>query len=471
MGSARPLVPGSCPGPKIGPLASGGAPRACSVQRVFSREMRESDNLPVDGSIAAMNATTQHRLMTWIAALLTTLLFGAAMGWFGVQRYYGTRLADAGFLQERLKAVAGDANPGESPEQAPVLVRIGTAELKSVHPTRRLVGRLMEVRKVTLQSEVTGKVIAMPVDEGTAVVAGETLIAQIDDVWARLAKDQIAAEMASIRAKLTFEETELEKYKQLFTKKVATESEVEQRQAMVDQYTADIEEAHARLNEAEERIARLMIYAPFDGTVVAKRAELGQLLVPGTPVVDIISRGRIDARLMVPESCIERIRVGDSLPIHVDPLDEEFTGEVVLLVPYGPTASRTFPVRISLDDQQGRLKAGMSVSTHVATADTVDGLVVPRDAVLVRPDTATVWVAIPAAAGEPMTAQPVPVTVTAQMRHEYAVTPETVEGEAILGDGSQVIVEGAERLVPGMKVRIAAFEVDDKIGPEASRQF
>lgn len=117
----------------------------------------------------------------------------------------------------------------------------------------------------------------------------------------------------------------------------------------------------------------------------------------------------------------------DSLPVYVDPLEEEFTGEVVLLVPYGPTASRTFPIRISLDDQQGRLKAGMSVATHVATADTVDGLVVPRDAVLVRPDTATVWVAIPGAAGEAMTVQPVPVTVAAQMRHEYAVIPETVE--------------------------------------------
>jgi len=97
--------------------------------------------------------------------------------------------------------------------------------------------------------------------------------------------------------------------------------------------------------------------------------------------------------------------------------------------------------------------------------------VVPRDAVLVRPDTATVWVAIPGAAGEAMTVQPVPVTVAAQMRHEYAVIPETVEGEAILGEGSLVIVEGAEQLVPGMAVRTASFDIDDKLDPEASRQF
>ncbi|MDY0170422.1 MAG: efflux RND transporter periplasmic adaptor subunit [Thermoguttaceae bacterium] len=418
-----------------------------------------------------MKATTQKRLITLIALLLTTLLAGTAAGWFGVRQYYSIRLSDAAFLQQQLKDLTGDNNPGNTEEQPAALVRIGTAERRMVHPTRKLVGRLIEVRKVTLQSEVTGKIIAMPIDEGTAVEAGETVIAQIDDVWARLAKERIAAEMASIRAKLTFEETELKKYQQLFEKKVATESELEQRQAAVDQFTADLAEAHARLNEAEERMARLVIRAPFDGTIVAKQAELGQLVVPGTPIVDIISRGRIDARLMVPESCVERVRVGDPLPIHVDPLGEEFAGEVALLVPYGPTASRTFPARVSLDDQQGRLKAGMSVSTHVATSDQVEGLVVPRDAVLVRPDMATVWVARPAPESEAMIVEPVPVTITARMRHEYAVASETVEGEALLAEGSLVIVEGAEQLIPGMAVRTAAFDIDDKIDSRAARQF
>ena len=424
-----------------------------------------------DGSIAAMNATTQHRLIIWTAALMTTLLLGGAAGWYGVRQYYGSRLSDPAFLQQQLKVVTGGSGSESSGEQAPVLVRVGKAERKLVHPTRRLVGRLTEVQKVTLQSEVTGKILAMPVDEGTAVVAGETVIARIDDVWTKLAKDRIAAEMASIRAKLSFEETELEKYKELFAKKVTTESEVDQRQATVDQYTADLSEAHARLNETEERMARLVIYAPFDGTVVAKRAELGQLVGPGTPMVDIISRGRIDARFLVPESSIERIRVGDSLPVYVDPLEEEFPGKVALLVPYGPTASRTFPVRVSLDDQQGRLKAGMSVATHVRTADKVEGLVVPRDAVLIRPDTATVWVALPTGDGKPMTVQPVPVDVTARMRHEYAVASQTIEGQALLGDGSLVVVEGAEQLVPGMAVRTVEFEIDGKIDPKAFQQF
>ncbi len=418
-----------------------------------------------------MKAATQKRVITLIAFLLTALLTGTAAGWFGVQRYYSARLSDPVFLQQQLKDLSGGANPDNPEAPALMLVRMGTAERRMVHPTRKLVGRLVEVRKVTLQSEVTGKVVAIPVDEGTSVEAGETVIAQIDEVWTRLGKERIAAEMASIRANLAFEETELQKYQQLFEKKVATASELQQRQATVDQLTADLAEARARFDEAEERMARVMIRAPFDGTVVAKQAELGQLVGPGTPIVDIISRGRIDARLMVPESCVERVRVGDHLPIFVDPLGEEFPGEVALLVPYGPTASRTFPMRVSLDDQDGRLKAGMSVSTHVATADRIEGLVVPRDAVLVRPDSATVWVAIPAAGDGSMTVEPVPVGITARMRHEYAVVPETLEGEALLAEGSHVVIEGAEKLVPGMAVLAATFEIDNKIDPRAARQF
>ncbi len=418
-----------------------------------------------------MNPTTQQRLITLIAALLTTLLAGTAAGWFAVQRYYSSRLSDAEYLEQRLQAVSGGGNSGNSDDRPPVFVRIGTAERRTVHPTRKLVGRLVEVRKVTLQSEVTGKILAMPVDEGSPVAADETVIARIDDVWTRIARQRISAEMASVRARLSFEQAELEKYEQLVAKKVATQSELEQRQAAVDQFTADLEEAAARLTETEEQLSRLVLRAPFDGTVVAKRAELGQLVGPGTPIVDIISRGRIDARLMVPESCIERIRLGESLPIHVDPLGEEFPGEVVLLVPYGPTASRTFPVRVSLDDLGGRLKAGMSVSTHVATADRVEGLVVPRDAVLIRPDTATVWVARPTAGDGPTTVEPVPVAVTARMRYEYAVAPETVEGEALLAEGALVVVEGAEQLLPGMAVRTAKFDIDDKIHPKDLRQY
>ena len=74
---------------------------------------------------------------------------------------------------------------------------VAAAQRKRFAPQREIIGRLVEVHKVTVASEVTGKIIAMPVEEGTQVVANETVLAKIDDVWSRLAKQRIQAQMES----------------------------------------------------------------------------------------------------------------------------------------------------------------------------------------------------------------------------------------------------------------------------------
>lgn len=192
--------------------------------------------------------------------------------------------------------------------------------------------------------------------------------------------------------------------------------------------------------------------------MVAKHAELGSHVTVGTPLVEIISSGQLDARLMVPESAVNLLEEGEHIAIRIDPLKEEVEGTVVSVTPYGPTASRTFPVRVRLDDQQGRLKVGMSVTASIPTGPERESLVVSRDAVLVRPDGATVWVAM--AGEQPATAevQPVPVTVSDRMRDQYAIEPETASGQQLLVDGATVVIEGLERLMPGQVVRIVTLE-------------
>jgi RND family efflux transporter MFP subunit len=212
------------------------------------------------------------------------------------------------------------------------------------------------------------------------------------------------------------------------------------------------------VKEETERITRSAILAPFDGTVIAKRAEVGGHVAPGTPIVDIVSRGQVDARLMVPESVVNLISVKQTLPVRIDPIGVELRGSVVSVTPYGPTASRTFPVRVRLDDQGERLKVGMSVTALVTTGPEREALVVSKDAVLVRPDGSTVWVAVPGQRGQTTEVQPVPVTVSDRMQDEYAVEAQTGKGQGLLRGGARVVVEGAERLTPGQQVRIIGLD-------------
>ena len=77
-----------------------------------------------------------------------------------------------------------------------MLVRVGTIERKAIVPVRTLVGDLIAVRTATIPTEVAGKVVELPVDEGTKVVGGKTLLARIDDTWTNLDEAKIASQIA-----------------------------------------------------------------------------------------------------------------------------------------------------------------------------------------------------------------------------------------------------------------------------------
>ena len=407
-------------------------------------------------------STSSQRQPVLIGSLgLTMLLLGGVLGGAIVWRGARKQLQDPEFLQlqlDRLGAEKGESGNGRPPGVDLAQVRVGVAERKSVRPQRPIIGRLVEVRKVTVASEVMGKIIDIPVEEGTPVVAGETVLARVDEVWCRLGLDRCQAQVASTEAKLKYELLELERHKELTDGGAISQSELESKQAAVDELRASLKQAEAAVEEGSERITRSLIFAPFDGTVIVKHAELGGHVSPGTPIVDIVSRGEVDARLMVPESVVNVIGVDQILTIRVDPLGEEVRGRVVAVTPYGPTASRTFPVRVRLDDQRGRLKVGMSVTAMIATGAEREALVVSKDAVLVRPDGSTVWVAVLQDEAEGAEVQPVPVTIGVRMAQHYTVEPQTDQGRKLLVPGAQVVVEGAERLMPGQQVRIVTLE-------------
>ena len=402
-----------------------------------------------------MNSSGQRQSVLMASLSLTALLVGGLTcglaAWRISQGQMHERMDDPSFLQGQLDRLQ-QAGEGDK-EPPPALVRLSVAERKRIQPQRPIIGRLVEVRKVTVASEVTGKVLELPVEEGTPVIGGETVLARVDDVWSQLAVKLNEAQKAALQAPLEFGTSELARYERLDDRNVTAKSELESRQATVSELEAKLAQTEVTLEEERERIRRSTILAPFDGTVVVKHVELGGHVSPGDPIVDVVSRGPIDARLMVPESAINLIRLEQVLPIRIDALGDEVEGEVISITPYGPTASRTFPVRVRLDDQEGRLKVGMSVTASIAVATEHEALVVSKDAVLVRPDGSTVWVALSQGEAETAEAQPVPVTITARMPKEYAVEPETSRGRELLTPGAQVIVEGAERLRPGAVVR------------------
>jgi multidrug efflux pump subunit AcrA (membrane-fusion protein) len=178
--------------------------------------------------------------------------------------------------------------------------------------------------------------------------------------------------------------------------------------------------------------------------------------------VDVVSRGRIDARIMVPEESLPLLEVGSQLDLVVDALGLELQGKVFSITAQGSVGSRTFPVRVELDDQGGKLLPGMGVSVFVPVMRESTELIVPRDAVLTKPDGSTIWVVKPPdesgagapSAVAPLVTVPVPVRVLSHTREAYAIVPERRVDEELVRPGVQVVIEGLERLIAGAAVRI-----------------
>ena len=332
-------------------------------------------------------------------------------------------------------------------------VRISEANNQSLSAIRSYVGRLQELKKVTLSPEVGGILKTLNVEEGDKVIAGETVIAEIDTYWNELELKKAINQISLLGVQLTFQEKELDRMERLMLRNAATESELDSLRSAVDELKLQLEAANLTKEEFEEKIKRSKIYAPFDGHVVSKHAEIGQLLSPGTNIVDIVSSGEFDAVILIGEAFINRIKLGDKIPLIVETTQDEIFGEVINIVPYGLVKSRTFPVRLRIKDPEEKLKVNMSLEAFVTVTDQHQGIVVSNDAVLESPEGYTIWVAV-SQDGDTAKVSSVSVKIDIKTPNQYLVMAETDLGKQLLVDGAKVVIEGAERLSENQMVRI-----------------
>ncbi|QDT05731.1 Multidrug resistance protein MdtA precursor [Rubripirellula lacrimiformis] len=404
--------------------------------------------------MAAASAMKQKFIVTLLSVSMTTFLVGGAVGFwaFGKLRPAAIQSDDGPDGKE-----SGSKGKPRGPQAQ--LVRVGAIQKEKIVPVKTLVGDLVAVRSAAIATEVAGKVVALPVDEGSRVIGGETLLARIDDTWLKLEEDKIVTQIAEKNATLSFEKSDLERFEQLFRNNAISASEVEQKRSLIEGLEASLANLAVLRDEAATRSQRLEIFAPFDGSVVAKNAEVGEYLPIGSPIVQIVSSGRIDARIMVPEASLMLLGEGDEIDCVVDSLGIELKGKVFSINSQGSVGSRTFPVRVALDDQDGMLRPGMGVSAFVPVMHESTELMVPRDAVLTEPDESTIWILQPRDADDdssPLVAEPVPVRVLSHTRDSYAIACVREVDESRVHSGVQVVTEGLERLVPGALVRVDA---------------
>jgi RND family efflux transporter MFP subunit len=392
--------------------------------------------------------TPPSRLLTAVL-LVVTLVVGLGLG-AGALCLYATGGGQGPPGPGAGPAAAG-AQGGNGPPPASVLVE--PARRMELQQRFEVTGRLREVKRATIAAEVEGMLLDLPVTEGTRLIADQTVLARVEDVFVKLELQAAEAQVAEARADLEQLESDLRYLESLAQSNAARPKEVDDARAAVAGAQARLDASVARRDRAQEDLQRVVVTAPFDGTVTAKRAEVGQRVEIGEPLVEIISRGQIDAVLDVPERIVNQITVGDEVEVRIEALDQRVTGQVIAINPDGTGAARTYPVKVRLDDQNAILKPGMSVVAYMPLERVTPRMTVPRDAVQLGPAGSVVWVAQAQEQGPPV-GMSVPVDVLFGHAERFAVEPSGQSAD-LLQDQSSVVVQGAERIYfPGHPLNV-----------------
>jgi RND family efflux transporter MFP subunit len=271
-------------------------------------------------------------------------------------------------------------------------------------------GYVVAQRRASVASKATGRLEHLAVKEGSRVKTGDVLARlESDDLVAE--KNQVAAQLAAARAELVRVETGLgtaernvKRLQNLFERRAAAQSDFENAEDRVKTARAQIASAKANINALEASLRRssisieyTLIRAPFDGVVLTKNADIGEIVAPFASAVNakaaVVTMADLSSLMVeadVAESFLSRVREGQACEIQLDALpDSRFTGEVAVIVPTADRTRGTVLVKVRFDQLDPRILPEMSarvafLSRPLTGEESRPFLAVHRDAVTRR---------------------------------------------------------------------------------------
>jgi RND family efflux transporter MFP subunit len=353
-----------------------------------------------------------------------------------------------------LAATASPLTVAQGPP--PASVRVDAARIESVQEQRLVTGELRAVRRARVATEEPGLVSSIPVQAGSRVKAGDVL-AQLDSRRIEIELNRLMAEEAAASAALNERDADLQwrlrdlENLQTLAKGGASnpkelydaESQVSIARAKTKAAEFAIAVITGNLELMKQRVADTRITAPFDGVVVTKLVEQGEWVAEGAAVVDMLAVSPVEVWLDVPQQFADAILgTTPTVTVNIEATGARIETADLRAVPSVDSKARTFPVVVRLDNSNGTLAPGMSVTAWVPTGDRAERLTVHKDAVMTGPTGAFAYAARTTDPNAPAVAMPMDVQVLFSARDRFVVQ------SSALSPGDLLIVEGNERLFP-----------------------
>jgi RND family efflux transporter MFP subunit len=146
--------------------------------------------------------------------------------------------------------------------------------------------------------------------------------------------------------------------------------------------TGQFHAAAAQMHEAQKRLADCQLRAPIAGFVGMKRIDVGDTVGAGTPVIGVLDLNPVKVRVAIPESEIGKVQQGARATVTIPSLGRDFEGKVEAVGVTADPSSRTYTVKIAVENPQRLLRAGMVAEARIYGSAMVNAITVPGDAVI-----------------------------------------------------------------------------------------
>jgi RND family efflux transporter MFP subunit len=245
-----------------------------------------------------------------------------------------------------------------------VSVRTATVKSENISGQFTVNGTFEPETRANISAEMGGQIVEIYVAEGSEVKKGQ--------VVAKLSGDKINVNVNNAKANLDNAESTLSRYEAAFQTGGVTA-------VQLDQARLQVENAKAQYKSAQLSSGDTNVRSKISGIVNKKMVEEGMVVGAGTPIIEVVNISSLELRVEVDEALVSRIQKGDTVNVVPSVTKDTIKGKISFIAPASNGALK-FPVEITVNNENGKRKAGMYATAVFNELGNDNVLTIPREA-------------------------------------------------------------------------------------------